>query len=176
MEKKMDQQMNEKMEKEMEKRKERAVKLLQELKDEGYTLEDLIQAIELTGKKTKDETRISIKIRTSSLLKELGVPMHINGYVYLRRAVELAYDDREMLQNVTKKLYPEVAKEFKTTASRVERAMRHAIEKMCDNVVDRSFYDEVFGNTVSGFKGKPTNSECIAAMVEYMKLEDEARR
>ena len=97
------------------------------------------------------------------------MPAHIKGYQYLREAIILTINDMDMINAVTKVLYPEVAKRFNTTPSRVERAIRHAIEVAWDRG-DVEVLQKFFGYTVSGIKGKPTNSEFIAMIADNLSL------
>ena len=105
----------------------------------------------------------------TDIIHEIGVPAHIKGYQYLREAIILTIRDMEMINAVTKVLYPEVAKRFNTTPSRVERAIRHAIEVAWDRG-DVETLQRFFGYTVSGIKGKPTNSEFIAMIADNLSL------
>ena len=105
----------------------------------------------------------------TDIIHEIGVPAHIKGYQYLREAIILTIHDMEMINAVTKVLYPEVAKNFGTTPSRVERAIRHAIEVAWDRG-DIEVLQKFFGYTVSNIKGKPTNSEFIAMIADYLSL------
>lgn len=104
------------------------------------------------------------------MLHELGIPAHIKGYQYLRDAITMAVKDQEMMSSVTKILYPTIAKKHQTTSSRVERAIRHAIEVAWGRGKMETI-DEVFGYTVSTGKGKPTNSEFIALISDKITLE-----
>ena len=110
----------------------------------------------------------------TSIIHEIGVPAHIKGYQYLREAIMIAVDDMEVINAVTKVLYPEVAKRFGTTASRVERAIRHAIEVAWDRG-DLETLQKYFGYTVSNAKGKPTNSEFIAMIADRLQLQRKER-
>ena len=105
----------------------------------------------------------------TEIIHEIGVPAHIKGYQYLREAIILTIRDMDMINAVTKVLYPEVAKRFATTPSRVERAIRHAIEVAWDRG-DVEVLQKYFGYTVSGIKGKPTNSEFIAMIADNLSL------
>lgn len=105
----------------------------------------------------------------TELLHDIGVPAHIKGYQYLREAIMLSVRDPEIINSVTKILYPEVAKTYKTTSSRVERAIRHAIEVAWDRG-DVDEIQKIFGYTVSNIKGKPTNSEFIAMLSDNLSL------
>ena len=106
----------------------------------------------------------------TSIIHEIGVPAHIKGYQYLREAIMLAVEDMEIINAVTKILYPEVAKRFATTPSRVERAIRHAIEVAWDRG-DLETLQRFFGYTVNSAKGKPTNSEFIAMIADRLVLQ-----
>ena len=106
----------------------------------------------------------------TSIIHEIGVPAHIKGYQYLREAILIAIDDMDVINAVTKVLYPEVAKRFGTTASRVERAIRHAIEVAWDRG-DLETLQRYFGYTVNSAKGKPTNSEFIAMIADRLQLQ-----
>ena len=114
-------------------------------------------------------TRVSLEASVTSIIHEIGVPAHIKGYKYLREAIIMTVEDPEMINGVTKILYPTVAKRYSTTASRVERAIRHAIEVAWDRG-DVDTLQKYFGYTVSGIKGKPTNSECIAMIADHLAL------
>ena len=105
----------------------------------------------------------------TDIIHEIGVPAHIKGYQYLREAIILTINDMEMINAVTKVLYPEVARKFSTTPSRVERAIRHAIEVAWDRG-DIEVLQKFFGYTVSNIKGKPTNSEFIAMIADSLTL------
>jgi len=98
-----------------------------------------------------------------------GVPAHIKGYQYLREAIIIAVNDMDVINAITKVLYPQVAKTFQTTPSRVERAIRHAIEVAWDRG-DLDTLQRFFGYTVSNTKGKPTNSEFVARLTNIVKL------
>ena len=112
---------------------------------------------------------IELEAVVTDIIHEIGVPAHIKGYQYLREAIILTIKDMEMINAVTKVLYPEVAKRFNTTPSRVERAIRHAIEVAWDRG-DIEILQKFFGYTVSNIKGKPTNSEFIAMIADSLTL------
>ena len=106
----------------------------------------------------------------TNIIHEVGVPAHIKGYQYLRDGIMMVVDDIEIINQITKQLYPDLAKKYKTTPSRVERAIRHAIEVawgrgQIDTV------NNIFGYTISSNKGKPTNSEFIAMIADKLRLE-----
>ena len=112
----------------------------------------------------------SIELMVTSIIHEIGVPAHIKGYQYLRESIILAVNNIDIINSVTKVLYPTVAKKFSTTPSRVERAIRHAIETAW-NRGDLDILNKFFGYTVSNTKGKPTNSEFIAMIADKLNLE-----
>lgn len=109
----------------------------------------------------------------TSIIHEIGVPAHIKGYLYLREAISMVYNDIELLGSITKVLYPDIAKKYNTTASRVERAIRHAIEVAWSRGNIDSI-SSLFGYTVSMSKAKPTNSEFIAMVADKLRLEHKA--
>ena len=121
-----------------------------------------------------EEHPVELKNLVTSIIHEIGVPAHIKGYQYLREAIMIAVDDMDVINAVTKVLYPEVAKRFGTTPSRVERAIRHAIEVAWDRG-DLETLQKFFGYTVSNAKGKPTNSEFIAMIADRLVLERRSR-
>jgi len=106
----------------------------------------------------------------SKLLHELGMPAHIKGYQYIREAISMVYDNPEIVGGITKELYPELAIRFDTTVSRVERAIRHAIE-VSWNRGDWDLMEDVFGHSVDIDKAKPTNSEFIVTLADKLRLE-----
>ena len=112
----------------------------------------------------------SIETLVTSIIHEIGVPAHIKGYQYLREAIIIAVNDMDVINAITKVLYPQVAKTFQTTPSRVERAIRHAIEVAWDRG-DLDTLQRFFGYTVSNTKGKPTNSEFIALIADKLQLQ-----
>jgi len=118
----------------------------------------------------KPKERPNIETMVTSMIHEIGVPAHIKGYQYLREAIILAVKDMEVINAITKVLYPQVARTFATTPSRVERAIRHAIEVAWDRG-DLDTLQRFFGYTVSNTKGKPTNSEFIALIADKLQLQ-----
>ena len=112
----------------------------------------------------------NIESMVTSIIHEIGVPAHIKGYQYLREAIIIAVNDMDVINAITKVLYPQVAKTFQTTPSRVERAIRHAIEVAWDRG-DLDTLQRFFGYTVSNTKGKPTNSEFIALIADKLQLQ-----
>ncbi|MBR4953478.1 MAG: sporulation transcription factor Spo0A [Oscillospiraceae bacterium] len=120
---------------------------------------------------TRQDTNLETTV--TEIIHEIGVPAHIKGYQYLREAIMITVNDIDVINAVTKVLYPEVAKKFATTPSRVERAIRHAIEVAWDRG-DLETLQKFFGYTVSNIKGKPTNSEFIAMIADYLSLRRKA--
>jgi len=115
---------------------------------------------------------VSIEAEITNIIHEIGVPAHIKGYLYLREAIGMVVDNIEYLSAVTKELYPSIAQKFNTTPSRVERAIRHAIEVAWSRgKVDT--INKLFGYTVHNGKGKPTNSEFIAMVADKLRLEQQ---
>ena len=112
----------------------------------------------------------SIEAMVTGIIHEIGVPAHIKGYQYLREAIIIAVGDMDVINAITKVLYPQVAKTFQTTPSRVERAIRHAIEVAWDRG-DLDTLQRFFGYTVNSTKGKPTNSEFIALIADKLQLQ-----
>ena len=129
-----------------------------------------IKTIDYTGG-MKD---ISLENRVTDMIHEIGIPAHIKGYHYLRDAILMAIEDMDVLNAITKILYPTVAKRHQTTSSRVERAIRHAIEVAWSRG-KLDTLEELFGYTVSNGKGKPTNSEFIALVADTIRLEQKHR-
>ncbi|WP_042223501.1 sporulation transcription factor Spo0A [Oceanobacillus manasiensis] len=121
----------------------------------------------------KEKKKQDLEASITNIIHEIGVPAHIKGYMYLREAITMVYNDIELLGSITKVLYPDIAKKFNTTASRVERAIRHAIEVAWS----RGNIDSIsalFGYTISITKAKPTNSEFIAMVADRLRLEHKA--
>lgn len=141
----------------------KSLRMRRELKggsgNHGKNMEQKIQYIER-----------SLETDVTNIIHEIGVPAHIKGYQYLRDAIILSVGDMEMLNSITKILYPTIAKKHQTTPSRVERAIRHAIEVAWSRG-KMDTIDELFGYTVSNGKGKPTNSEFIALIADKIRLE-----
>src|SRR5699024_843834 len=111
----------------------------------------------------------NVEANITSIMHEIGVPAHIKGYLYIREAIFMVYQDVELLGAITKILYPDIAKKFNTTPSRVERAIRHAIE-VAWNRGNIDSITEMFGYTVNIAKAKPTNSEFIAMLADRLRL------
>lgn len=113
--------------------------------------------------------KVKIENEITEILHEVGIPAHIKGYMYLRTAILTTYYNIEILGQVTKVLYPDIARQYNTTSSRVERAIRHAIE-VAWNRGNTDAIDDIFGYTVSATKSKPTNSEFIAMIADKLRL------
>lgn len=112
----------------------------------------------------------SIEVKVTEILHQIGVPAHIKGYHYLRDSIIMSVEKPEIINAVTKQLYPSVAKKYSTTSSRVERAIRHAIEVAWDRG-DVEVLNSYFGYTIQGSRGKPTNSEFIAMISDKLRLQ-----
>lgn len=119
---------------------------------------------------TPEKKPRNLEADVTNIIHEIGVPAHIKGYQYLREAIMMSVDDIEMLNSITKILYPTIAKRYQTTPSRVERAIRHAIEVAWSRG-KMDTIDELFGYTIHNGKGKPTNSEFIALIADKIRLD-----
>ena len=142
-----------------------------------FELSDLERRIE-DCRENKDYSNTSIdiyhnnlQISITKILHELGIPSHIKGYQYIREGISIIYDKPEVIGGITKELYPDIAHKFDTTVSRVERAIRHAIE-VSWNRGDWDLMEEIFGHSVDIDKAKPTNSEFIVTIADKLRLED----
>ena len=133
-------------------------------------LEELRFSTERRPGLVRRSDKTSIETMVTNIIHEIGVPAHIKGYQYLREAIIIAVNDMDVINAITKVLYPQVAKAFQTTPSRVERAIRHAIEVAWDRG-DLDTLQRFFGYTVSNTKGKPTNSEFIALIADKLQLQ-----
>ena len=126
--------------------------------------------------KTKTETKnidfyhSNLQISITKILHELGIPSHIKGYQYIRDGIGIIFERPETIGGITKELYPELAKKYDTTVSRVERAIRHAIE-VSWNRGDGDLREEIFGHSVDMVKAKPTNWEFIVTIADKLRLE-----
>ena len=112
-----------------------------------------------------------LEAQVTEIIHRIGVPAHIKGYQYLRTAIMMTIEDNDLINAVTKVLYPSVAKKYQTTSSRVERAIRHAIEVAWDRG-DIDTLNAFFGYTIQNERGKPTNSEFIAMIADNMRLKN----
>lgn len=128
----------------------------------------------LTSKKKEskviDIEKNNTQTRITKLLHELGIPSHIKGYQYIRDAINLVYDNPELIGGITKNLYPEIAKKYNQSVTRVERAIRHAIE-VSWNRGDWDLMEEIFGHSVDIDRAKPTNSEFIVTIADKLRLD-----
>lgn len=124
---------------------------------------------ETEGKEAVPKLGHNLEKDVTDMIHEIGVPAHIKGYQYLREAIMMSVEDAEMLGSITKVLYPTIAKKYQTTASRVERAIRHAIEVAWSRGRMETL-DAMFGYTINTGKGKPTNSEFIALIADKIRL------
>jgi two-component system response regulator (stage 0 sporulation protein A) len=118
---------------------------------------------------TEDEND-NVTLAVSNLLHSLGMPSHIKGYQYIRESIMMMYENPSMVGGITKEIYPEIADKFDTTTSRVERAIRHAIE-VSWNRGDYDLMEEIFGNSVDYDRAKPTNSEFIATIADKLRVD-----
>ena len=134
--------------------------------NETAMMENLIRLAESGGRSRHTP---GLEETVTAIIHEVGVPAHIKGYQYVREAIMITVEDMDVINSVTKVLYPEVAKRYHTTPSRVERAIRHAIEVAWDRG-DLETLQKFFGYTVSNAKGKPTNSEFIAMISDRIRL------
>ena len=156
--------------------KERAFQMLYELlmRNEGFQVMINVPLQEESGESLEnvmvEKKEHDLEKDVTDIIHEIGVPAHIKGYQYLREAIMLSVEDNEMLSAVTKILYPAIAKKYHTTSSRVERAIRHAIE-VAWNRGNMDILDSMFGYTINVGKGKPTNSEFIALIVDKIRLQ-----
>lgn len=134
-------------------------------------LEDkILDTFTTSEKKSINILNNNLQISISKMLHELGMPSHIKGYQYIREAIILVYDNPDIVGGITKELYPTLASKFDTTVSRVERAIRHAIE-VSWNRGDWDLMEEIFGHSVDIDKAKPTNSEFIVTVADKLRLE-----
>ena len=120
--------------------------------------------------RSQKNTELNLETKVTNVLHEIGVPAHIRGYHYMREAIMMAVADMDILNYITKELYPTIAKKCNTTPSRVERAIRHAIEVAWSRG-KVEIIDSMFGYTVNNNKGKPTNSEFVALIADRLRLE-----
>lgn len=125
--------------------------------------------------RSMQEPERNLESDVTNIIHEIGVPAHIKGYQYLRDAIMMSVEDMEMLNSITKILYPTIAKKYQTTPSRVERAIRHAIEVAWSRG-KMDTIDALFGYTINMGKGKPTNSEFVALIADKIRIEYKLRR
>lgn len=155
-----------------------------------YDMDSLINKIKRISKGSSNY-RYSLKVNTdvknddiskndlinsiTHILHEVGIPAHIKGYNYLRTGIEEMYYSTDMQGKITKALYPLIARRYSTTSSRVERAIRHAIE-VAWNRGNIDYIDDIFGYTINAYKAKPTNSEFISMIADRLRLENQSRQ
>lgn len=158
--------------------KEQLTTTIQRAKAKGFTDEQIYEIIasaldNAEPPKPKCIEKTNIELRVTEALREMGIPAHIKGFRYVRTAIKLVYEDPTLIERVTKALYPTVAHMHDTTSSRVERAIRHAIETAWErgNVEVLTKY---FGYTTDKERGKPTNSEFISMIADELLLEDKS--
>lgn len=136
-------------------------------------ISDVIKA--LAGEAHQENTQVvknnaDLETIVTDIIHDLGVPAHIKGYHYIRTAIMMVVENMDMLNYITKRLYPEIAKQYRTTSSRVERAIRHSIEVAWTRGHQETM-NEIFGYTIQTYKGKPTNSEFIAMVADRIRLQ-----
>lgn len=129
-----------------------------------------VSNVQEEGNKSINLYKHNLQVSITNILHELGVPSHIKGYQYIRESIMIVYDRPEIVGGITKELYPEVAKKYDTTVSRVERAIRHAIE-VSWNRGSWDLMEDIFGHSIDIDKAKPTNSEFIVTIADKLKLE-----
>ena len=122
------------------------------------------------GEEKRIAKEYNLEKDVTDMIHEIGVPAHIKGYQYLRDAIIMCVNDMDLLNSITKALYPSIAKKYVTTPSRVERALRHAIEVAWSRGKMDTIYS-LFGYTINSGKGKPTNSEFVALIADKIRLE-----
>lgn len=138
------------------------------IKGNYMTRELKTQYIDIAPEDKKNEENLEALV--TNVIHEVGVPAHIKGYQYLREAIMMVVKDTDVINQITKQLYPEIASKYHTTPSRVERAIRHAIEVAWGRG-EQGAVENIFGYTISAAKGKPTNSEFIAMISDKLRLE-----
>ncbi len=139
-------------------------------KDDDYSIPKEVNLLKDKDFNEEEESEPDIEVQISEVLHRLGVPAHIKGYLYLREAIKLVVEDIQKMGAVTKELYPSVADNFETTPSRVERAIRHAIDVAWEKG-EKEEVKNYFGNTLTSSSGKPTNSQFIAKIADRLRLE-----
>ena len=134
-----------------------------------YHIDALLKSKARQGERTESMQNADMEAQVTKIIHQIGIPAHIKGYQYLRCAILMTIEDNDIINSVTKILYPSVAKKFQTTTSRVERAIRHAIEVAWDRG-DVDTLNSYFGYTIQNSRGKPTNSEFIAMIADNLRL------
>lgn len=142
------------------------IRQLKEMKLQSFKDEEKVEDINII----KEKSKRSLETMVTRIMHDVGVPAHIKGYQYLRDSIIMVIKDLDAINAMTKKLYPSIADSHKTTPSRVERAIRHAIEVAWSRGQIEAI-DDLFGFTVNAGKGKPTNSEFIAMVADKLRLE-----
>ena len=148
----------------------RDIKYFEPKQPQGTTVSREIKAPYIDIPKENKKNEDNLEALVTNVIHELGVPAHIKGYQYLREAIMMVINDIDIINQITKQLYPEIAEKYKTTPSRVERAIRHAIEVAWARG-QADVVESIFGYTISAAKGKPTNSEFIAMIADKLRLE-----
>ena len=145
----------------------------EEITSSTFDVDEEKNLISFEKLESKVNTRPTVDMVTqiTNIIHEIGIPAHIRGYMYVREAITLVVNDIELLSAVTKELYPSIAKKFNTTPSRVERAIRHAIEVAWGRAQVETI-NNLFGYTINNEKGRPTNSEFIAMVADKLRLEN----
>ena len=138
--------------------------------DQKIRQKEKLQSVEIRKQRTVLDYEFNMKQDVTKIIRDLGIPAHIKGYQYIREGIIMAIEDINMMNYITKLLYPTIAKKYKTTSSSVERAIRHAIEVAWSRG-KVELLEEMFGYTISAGKGKPTNSEFIALIADKLRLD-----
>lgn len=138
------------------------------------TILDVIESSEKSGVSLAKANAKELNMIVSDILHNIGIPAHLKGYKFMRSGILLVLDDPSYMESVTKKLYPDIAKENNSSAVRVERAIRHAIEIAWERG-NLSIIDDIFGYTVDSDKGKPTNSQFIASIVDKIQIDQKKK-
>ncbi len=146
------------------------VNKIRQVKNGRRQKEEKKKFITIDGRQTTKDEEYQLEVIVTNIIHEIGVPAHIKGYQYLRDSIIMSVSDMDILNSITKQLYPTIAKMHQTTPSRVERAIRHAIEVAWNRGKMDTIHD-LFGYTIQSGKGKPTNSEFIALIADKIRLE-----
>lgn len=154
----------------------RSIEMLNLLKEHGYDIQDVIDMLyeykaNNQNKNSQDVDQHNLEVRVNHILTSLGMPANLAGYRYCKEAILFTYHQKEADIQISKKIYPQVAEKWNTTPARVERCIRHAIEIVFD-IGSAELIQKYFGSTISNKRGKATNGEFIATLVEILKLED----
>lgn len=149
------------------------VNRIRQMFNSSSSMQEIRRSFSVTEERHSNLLNNNLESEITNIIHEIGVPAHIKGYLYLREAIMMVVNDVELLSAVTKELYPGIAKKFNTTASRVERAIRHAIEVAWSRGQIETI-NKIFGYTIHNSKGKPTNSEFIAMVADKLRLKRRA--